>query len=162
MRGRERESATRRGLPRQPLAIPGGLLDDSVEVALHLIRQPGAITIVDGYNVAKLGWPDLALADQRDCCLDGMEDLVRRYGIRVQVVFDGADVVGVATGRRMVRVRFTPAGLSADDEIRGLARELPADRPVVVVTNDREIVAGVRTAGANVISSEQFLGVIRR
>ncbi len=158
LRGRRPVAAGRR----QPLAIPGGLLDDSAEVAFHLIRQPGVVTIVDGYNLAKLAWPDLALADQRECCLDGVEDLVRRYGIRAHVVFDGASIVGVGSGRRLVRVTFTPSGVSADDEIRGLVRELPADQPIVVVTNDREIVRGVRAAGANVVGSEQFLAVIRR
>ncbi len=147
---------------RQPMAIPGGLVDDSAEVAFHLIRQPGVLTIVDGYNLAKLGWPDLALIDQRECCLDGIEDLVRRYGIRSHVVFDGASIVGVGSGRRLVRVTFTPTGVSADDEIRGLVRELPADQAIVVVTNDREIVRGVRLVGANVVSSEQLLAVIRR
>ena len=147
---------------RQPMAIPGGLLDDSTAVAFHLIRQPGVVTIVDGYNLAKLGWPDLALIDQRECCLDGIEDLVRRYGIRSHVVFDGASIVGVGSGRRLVRVTFTPTGVSADDEIRGLVRELPAEQAIVVVTNDREIVSGVRTVGANVVSSEQLLAVIRR
>ena len=147
---------------RQPMAVPGGLLEDSTEVAFHLIRQPGVVTIVDGYNLAKLGWPDLALVVQRECCLDGIEDLVRRYGVRLHVVFDGASIVGVGSGRRLVRVTFTPTGVSADDEIRGLVRELPADQAIVVVTNDREIVSGVRAAGANVVSSEQLLAVIRR
>ena len=147
---------------RQPMAVPGGLLEDSTEVAFHLIRQPGVVTIVDGYNLAKLGWPDLALVVQRECCLDGIEDLVRRYGVRLHVVFDGASIGGVGSGRRLVRVTFTPTGVSADDEIRGLVRELPADQAIVVVTNDREIVSGVRAAGANVVSSEQLLAVIRR
>jgi predicted RNA-binding protein with PIN domain len=131
-------------------------------VALHLIRQPTALTLVDGYNVAKLGWPGLALADQRECCLDGVEDLVRRYGIRAHVVFDGASIVGLGSGRRLVRVTFTPAGVSADDEIRGQVRELPVDQALVVVTNDREIIRAVRSSGANVISSDQLLAVIRR
>ena len=149
-------------LRRQPIAVPGGLLGDSIEVAMFLLRQPEVIAIVDGYNVAKFGWPDLSLADQRDCCLDGLEDLVRRYGMRFRVVFDGADVPGVVSGRRLIRVQFTSAGVSADDEIRGLVYELPHVVPVVVVTNDREIVRAVRSEGANVIASDQLVGAIRR
>ncbi len=150
------------GERRRPLPVPGGLLDDSTQVALHLIRQPGVLTLVDGYNLAKLGWPDLLVTAQREFCLDGLEDLVRRYGVRVQVIFDGASVIGRASGRRLVRVGFSPQGVSADDEIRRLVSELPPDRPIVVVTNDREIIRGVRSSGANVVGSEQLLAVMRR
>ena len=61
-----------------------------------------------------------------------------------------------------MRVRFTPAGVLADDEIRELAASLPADQPVVVATNDQEVVRGVRSSGANVITSEQLLAIARR
>lgn len=156
---RGRDAQPRR---RTPLAIPGGLLGDSDEVALHLVRQANATLVVDGYNVAKLGWPDQELADQRDRLLDALEDLVRRVGVRTIVVFDGADVPCAPTGRRLLRVRFTPAGVLADDEIRDLASTLPSDEPVVVATNDQEVVRGVRAAGANVITSQQLLSISRR
>ena len=147
---------------RTPLGIPGGLLSDSAEVALHLVKQPEVTLIVDGYNVAKLGWPAAELPEQRDRLLDGLEDLVRRISVRAVVVFDGADVSCPPTGRRLLRVRFTPAGVLADDEIRELAASLPADQPVVVATNDQEVVRGVRSSGANVITSEQLLAIARR
>lgn len=147
---------------RVPLAVPGGLLGDSSEVALHLVKQPDVTLIVDGYNVAKLGWPGADLADQRARLLDGLEDLVRRIGVRTVVVFDGADVSCPPTGRRLLRVRFTPAGVIADDEIRELAASLPSVQPVVVATNDQEVVRGVRSSGANVITSEQLLAITRR
>ena len=147
---------------RTPLGIPGGLLSDSAEVALHLVKQPEVTLIVDGYNVAKLGWPAADLPEQRDRLLDGLEDLVRRISVRAVVVFDGADVSCPPTGRRLLRVRFTPAGVLADDEIRELAASLPADQPVVVATNDQEVVRGVRSSGANVITSEQLLAIARR
>lgn len=152
----------RRAAGRRPAAIPGALAADGVEAALHLMRRPGVVTVVDGYNVAKLGWPDLPLADQRDSCLDALEDLVRRLGVRFQVVFDGADVGAVPSGRRLVRVRFTASGITADDEIRGLVLSMPADQPVVVASNDREVNRAARAAGANVISSDQLLAVARR
>jgi predicted RNA-binding protein with PIN domain len=147
---------------RTPLGIPGGLLDDSAEVALHLVKQPEVTLIVDGYNVAKLGWPTADLPEQRDRLLDGLEDLVRRIGVRAVVVFDGADVSCPPTGRRLLRVRFTPAGVLADDEIRELTASLPPEQPVVVATNDQEVVRGVRSSGANVITSEQLLAIARR
>ena len=59
---------------------------------MHLVKQPEVTLIVDGYNVAKLGWPTAELPQQRDRLLDSLEDLVRRIGVRAVVVFDGADV----------------------------------------------------------------------
>jgi predicted RNA-binding protein with PIN domain len=118
--------------------------------------------VVDGYNVAKLGWPSCSLAEQRDALLDALESLVRRVGTRVLVVFDGARVVAPATGRKLLRVVFTAEGTLADDEIRRVVAELPTDQPVVVVTNDKAILADVRGDGANTVSSDHLLAVLRR
>jgi predicted RNA-binding protein with PIN domain len=147
---------------RKPLATPGGIVDDSELVTDHLLRTDGVTVLVDGYNVAKLGWPGFALADQRDRLLDALEDLVRRIGCRVVVVFDGADVPGVSSGRRLVRVRFSTPGISADQEIIALVVDSPADQAIVVATNDREIISRVRAAGANVLSSDQLLAAVKR
>jgi len=133
---------------------------DSVAAADHLLRTPEARVIVDGYNVAKLAWPALELVDQRECCIGVLEDLVRRTGADVHVVFDGADVRGASAGRRLVRVEYSPAGISADDVIRSEVAGLPMTTPVVVVTNDQAIVNDVRAAGANSIGSDVFLEAI--
>ncbi len=145
-----------------PLALPGGVWADAPEAALHLVKSPGVLLVVDGYNVAKLGWPGLALADQRSRVLDALDELAARYGTDVHVVFDGADVGPVATGRRYLRVEFSPAGVTADEVIVRLAEDLPVERPVVVATNDGEVRAGARAAGANIVSSEQLLAIARR
>ncbi|MEO5901353.1 MAG: hypothetical protein ABIR68_14670, partial [Ilumatobacteraceae bacterium] len=44
---------------RAPLPIPGGLFGNSAAVAEHLLKVPGVQVLIDGYNVAKLGWPAL-------------------------------------------------------------------------------------------------------
>jgi predicted RNA-binding protein with PIN domain len=147
---------------RTPLALPGGVFADTVEAATHLVRQPGVLLVVDGYNAAKRGWPDDGLAVQRERLLDALEELVARHGTAVHVVFDGADLWTAPPGRRHLRIEFSPAGVSADDVIVDLVGSLPADRPVVVATNDGEVRAGARAGGANVISSEQLLAVARR
>ena len=119
--------------------------------------------IVDGYNVAKLGWPELELAVQRRVLLDAVENLARRLGCDITVVFDGAGVVGAASDqRRLTRVVFSPEGVIADDVIRAEVARLPATRHVVVVTNDAEIVRDVRAKGANTVSSDRFLVQARR
>ena len=55
-------------------------------------------------------------------------------------------------------MRFTGAGVTADDEIV-LAVE-GTDEPVAVVTDDRELSARVAVAGADVIGTTSFLGVV--
>jgi hypothetical protein len=155
-RGRDRRPR------RVPLALPGGMWADAPEAALHLVKSPGVLLLVDGYNVAKLGWPGMALAEQRARVLDALDELAARYGTDVHVVFDGADVGPVARGRRYLRVEFSPPGVTADEVIVRLAEELPVERPVVVATNDGEVRAGARAVGANIVSSEQLLAIARR
>jgi predicted RNA-binding protein with PIN domain len=146
---------------RTPLSVPGGLLGSSSEVTEFFLRS-GASVIVDGYNVSKQAWPDLDLAGQRIVLLDAVENVARRYGCDITVVFDGAGVVGAtADRRRIVRVVFSPDDVIADDVIRDEVRRLPVTRAVVVVTNDQQIVRDVRGMGANTVNSEQLIALMR-
>jgi predicted RNA-binding protein with PIN domain len=150
----------RRPVRRSALTLPGGVISTSAEAADFLVRSD-AVLLVDGYNVAKLGWPDRSLEQQRGSLLDAVENLARRYGTDITVVFDGASIVGAHTNRRrLVRVVYSPAGVIADDVIRDEVRRLPTTRPVVVVTNDAEIVRDVRVDGANVLPSNALLAIV--
>jgi hypothetical protein len=145
---------------RVALALPGGVARDSLKATEHLLRAPGALVLVDGYNVAKLAWPDDDLEHQRIRCLDLVDDIARRFGSDITVVFDGADVVGAhATRRRMARVVYSKPGVIADDVIRAEVRAAPVERAVVVVTNDQAIRRDVAAAGANWITSNAFLAL---
>ena len=145
---------------RQPLRLPGGVIASSAEAAEFLLRSDAAV-LVDGYNVAKLAWPTRTLEAQRTQLLDALENLARRFGSDLTVVFDGASVVGAHTSRRrLVRVVWSPEGVIADDVIRDEVRRLPTARAVVVVTNDAEIVTDVKTLGANVVPSNALVAVL--
>ena len=145
---------------RAPLVLPGGVIASSAEAAEFLARSDAQF-IIDGYNVAKLGWPNRPLEQQRDVFLDAVENLVRRFGTDVTVIFDGASIVGAHTSRRrQVRVVYSPEGTIADDVIRDEVRRIPASHPVVVVTNDAEIVRDVRADGANVVPSNALLALV--
>jgi hypothetical protein len=52
--------------------------------------------------------------------------------------------------------------VSADDVLRAEVAAVDVDRSVVVVTNDRAIIADVAAAGANTVSSDDFLVLLRR
>ena len=150
-------------LHRKPIAVPGGLHGNSEAVGEHMMRVPGVTVLIDGYNVAKLGWKSLSLERQRTACIDAAENIARRWGCSVHVVFDGSSVVGAAsTKRRLIRVSYSPEGVTADDVLRAEVAAIDIARPVVVVTNDQAVVKDVRAAGANVVSSDTFLVLARR
>jgi hypothetical protein len=145
---------------RTAIPLPGGVISTSAVAARHLVAA-GAPIFVDGYNVAKLAWPDSGLEHQRTALIDRTENLARRHGAEITIVFDGASVVGAhAPGRRHLRVVFSPEGVTADDVIRAEVGHLPDGTSVVVVTNDREIVDDVKVLGANVIPSNAFIAVL--
>lgn len=154
---------SRRAPTRKPIAIPGGVYGDSEKAGEHLLRHDEVLVLVDGYNVAKLGWPDLTLQHQRERCIEAAEVLARRWGTVFHVVFDGADVVGAhSRARRLVRVSFSPEGVIADDVLRAEVAAADPARPVVVVTNDQAVLVDVKSAGANTLSSDTFLALARR
>jgi predicted RNA-binding protein with PIN domain len=64
--------------------------------------------------------------------------------------------------RSAVRVMWSPRGVTADDVIRAEVQRLPLNRPVIVVTDDREIINDVRVAGANHVGSDAFIGLLER
>jgi predicted RNA-binding protein with PIN domain len=148
---------------RKPVALPPAVLDDSIEAAAALVRVNGMVLLVDGYNVAMLGWPSRPIPEQRSRLIDALAQLVARTGADVEVVFDGAeDAPAVVPGdRRGVRVSFSPPDVEADDVVISRAAEVPVHRPVTVASNDRRVQDGARAAGANVISSAQLLAVLR-
>lgn len=156
-------SASTRRRQRTPIALPGGVYGNSEAAAEHLLRTPDVVVLVDGYNIAKLGWPGLSLEHQRTRCIEAAENVARRWGTLLHVIFDGTTVVGArSNGRRLVRVSFSPEGVIADDVLRAEVAALDLDRHVVVVTNDQAVIADIRAAGANSLSSDAFLAVARR
>jgi predicted RNA-binding protein with PIN domain len=150
---------------RMPVPLPGGVLDDSVDAAIHLLRTPGVVLVVDGYNVTMTGWRELGARAQRRRLVAALADLAARTSTRVELVFDGADVgdgpVTVpAPARQLVRVRFSPPGVEADDVVLDLVAQLPAAWPVVVASSDNRVREGARRAGANLLYSRQLLNTL--
>ena len=160
-------SAAERSRRRVPVALPMGVFDDSAEAAEHLVRVPGAVLVVDGYNCTLRDevLAGLPIPEQRRRLVDALGELAARTGVEVEVVFDGGDVgespVASGGGRRGVRVRFSAPGEEADDDVIARVVSLPPERPVVVASSDRRVRAGAAPGGANVISAEQLIGLVR-
>ena len=149
---------------RSPLRLRGGVHDGTAEGVEQLASTPGAIVIVDGYNVSMEGWPALDRSQQRTSLTRALGALRNRTGANVHVVFDGDE-----DGRRPsvgaplpVRVHFSPADVEADDVILAMVAELPTDVPVVVASSDRRVAEGARRLGANVVRSDALLALLRR
>ena len=116
---------------------------------------------MDGYNVTKTGYGELALADQRSRLLTALAAWAARTGVEVTVAFDGGPrPVAAARAPRGVRVLFSAEDEIADDLIRRLVAAEPAGRPVVVVTSDAQVVTDVRAAGAFTAPSSALLGLL--
>jgi predicted RNA-binding protein with PIN domain len=150
---------------RVPIRLPGGIFDDSVEAAGYLLRVPGALLVVDGYNVSMTGWPELSVADQRRRLVAALAELAARTSTPTDVVFDGADVGPVPVPgpvRSLVHTQFSPPGVEADDVIIDLVAQLPPSRAVVVASSDNRVREGVRRQGANVVHAEQLVALLPR
>lgn len=147
---------------RTPMPLPPGMFDDSTDALDYLLRIPGIVVLVDGYNVTRTNHDDWPLEDQREWLAQGLRALSARTAASFDVIFDGADVGAVAGGGRDrgVSVRFSPEGVEADDVIIERSGRVNADRPLLVVSSDRRVQAGAAANGANVASSAQLLAVL--
>ena len=151
------------GERRTPVPLPGGLLDDSVAAAEHLLRIPNAVLVVDGYNVTMTGWPELGAAEQRRRLVALLSEPGARTSTRVELVFDGAEVDGGTISCRPRPPMGAGAVLPARRRgRRGGARPggpAPASRPVIVVSSDnrvRECAPGAPTCSSPVSSSTRW------
>lgn len=131
------------------------LLDDDPSLLRRLIELPKVHLIIDGYNVSKTAWPTAPLDQQRERLAAGVGSLVGGKRVETTIVFDGAELAHppVMPPRRVVRIRFSPQGVIADDVIRALVEAEPTGRPVVVVTTDRELATSVTKKGARAVAS---------
>ncbi|CAO5173870.1 RNA-binding protein containing a PIN domain [Frankia sp. AiPs1] len=143
-----------------------GRPDDDPTLIDEALTVPGVHLIVDGYNVTKRGYGQLALHSQRERLLSGLSALVGRHpDSEVTVVFDATAVVARPVGVTMprgVRVLFSRPGRLADEEIVRLVKLEPEGRPVVVVTSDREVADNSAAAGARALPSDALLARLDR
>jgi predicted RNA-binding protein with PIN domain len=134
---------------------------DTVEGASWMPAATRATVVVDGYDVAELGWPREPLTHQREQLLHVLDDLVCRNAVDVHVVFDGVETGPVrAGGSRQASASFSRREALAVEEIRSRVQAVPATRPVIVVTDDAAVAHEAWADGANVLASRLFLAVV--
>jgi predicted RNA-binding protein with PIN domain len=150
----------------EPSAAPVGRSapDDDPGLLDELLSLPQVHLVVDGYNVTKTAWPNSPLHSQRQRLVTALGALVAQRRIEVTVVFDGAELSGPVrlNPPRGVRVRFSPAGVIADEVIRQLVRAEPTGRPVVVVSSDREVAESIISMGGRAVAATSLTARIAR
>lgn len=141
-----------------------GRSDDDPLLLDALLQAPGTHLLVDGYNVTKTGYGELALDVQRARLLAGLGALAARTGAETTLVFDGTDRAAplAPASPRGVRLLFSRQGETADEVLRRLVRHEPAGRPLVVVSSDKEVADGVRRAGARPMAARALLRLLER
>jgi predicted RNA-binding protein with PIN domain len=142
--------------------VPGGLVADTPEGVGALLRTPGVVMVVDGYNVSMRGWPDAPPSLQRDRLVAGLTELQLRTRCGVVCVFDGADVGPVPSSRRSgVRVVFSKPGEDADPVVVREVASRSGHGPVLAVSSDGWVREHAEASGALVVGANALLGALR-
>lgn len=141
---------------------PGAVPEVGPALLEQYLALPRARLVVDGYNVSMSTWSSSSLEAQRTRLLQAIAPLVARTGAETTVVFDGADADTrpPAAPPRGVKVLFSPRGVIADQVIGELVEAEPRGRVVLVVTDDREVQARARRAGARPVPSRSLLALL--
>ena len=119
--------------------------------------------IIDGYNVlhqveelAKLLRTDLQGARHR--LVRMIEETAHNMAKQTTIVFDGREAGSdAALSSKYLEVLFSPGNLSADTVIERLVCKLPNPGKSLVVTSDHAEHDTVSSAGAQTMSSEEFM-----
>jgi len=129
------------------------------------------VLIVDGYNVIhrvprfhSILQRSLEAARESLLCYCSTWRDTRGDFAELLVVFDGDSSVEGADHLmvRGVQVTYTRTGETADDRIRGMVDDSPSNRECVVVTDDGELAAAIRSRGGRFMSSTEFANVLGR
>ncbi len=150
--------------PGRPATLPPGLRSADPDGVRALLRAPGMVVLLDGYNVTKdtRGLPGGTLAEQRRWLLGEAATVAARFDAQVVVVFDGAEYrPGEVRPPRGVRVVFSEPPEIGDDRIEALLRERPRT-PTLVVSSDRDVQARATAVDANVTTAAAFLRAVGR
>ncbi len=146
------------GRKRREIDVPSDILEDEVAVAKFVVSSPDVVLLVDGDSVAKLGWPSLPVAQQRDALVTYLADLSTTSGAAPDVVFDGriGDDQSLPASRA-VRIRLSTPPTEPAAALDELVDAYPEQWPIALVTDDPELAASADERGAAVLNNGQLL-----
>ena len=146
------------GSRRRQIQIPADIMDDEVAVAQFVVSSPDVVLLVDGDAVAKLGWPSLLVAEQRDALVTYLADLSASSGAAPDVVFDGriGDDESLPASRA-VRIRLSTPPTEPAAALDELVDAYPDQWPIALVTDDEDLGSAATERGAAVLNNGQLL-----
>ncbi|MEM7341516.1 MAG: hypothetical protein AAF467_22880 [Actinomycetota bacterium] len=143
---------------RRQIVVPDKFRNDEVEMARYVVSSPDVVLLVDGDAVAKMGWPSLPVAQQRDALVSYLADLSATSGAAPDVVFDGR--IGeedALPASRAVRIRLSTPPTEPAAALDELVDAYPVQWPIVVITDDEMLGTSARERGATTLSNGQLL-----
>jgi predicted RNA-binding protein with PIN domain len=118
--------------------------------------------LVDGHNlIPKLGLRLDSVDDEMEL-ITILQEFIRLERRQVEVFFDAAPAPHAGTRNvGTVKAHFVPLGQTADNAILARLKKLGhAAKNWTVVSSDREVQVNARAAHAEVISAEEFAGML--
>ena len=120
--------------------------------------------LVDGHNlIPKLGLRLDSMDDEMELVAI-LQEFARLERRQVEVYFDGAPSPHAGTrSLGTVKAHFVPLGQTADHAIRARLKKMGnAAKNWTVVSSDRQVQADARALRADIISSDEFVGMLRQ
>ncbi len=120
--------------------------------------------IIDGHNlIPKLGLRLDSMDDEMELTAI-LQEFARLERRQVEVYFDGAPPPHAGTrSLGAVKAHFVPLGQTADNAIHARLKKMGnAAKNWTVVSSDRQVQADARSFHAEVISSDEFAGMVSR
>ncbi len=121
--------------------------------------------LIDGHNlIPKLGLRLDSMDDEMELIAIVQEFARLERKSQLELYFDGAPPPHAGTrSLGTIKAHFVPLGQTADNAIRDRLRKLGrAAKNWTVVSSDREVQVNARAAHAEVVSSEEFAGMLTR
>ena len=146
---------------RTPVAVPPGMSLETNAALKTVFSQQDLVVLIDGYNVSLNSFGNLSLELQRDRVVACASSIETRFHTSCLIVFDGQSAGTRGRIQSKVHVVFSPTGVTADDIIIERIRVTPKDKPILVVTSDRNLAARAKGLGCETISSESFVEVAK-
>ncbi len=119
--------------------------------------------LVDGHNLIPKVGLHLNSADDEMELVAILKEFARLKRQQVEVYFDGAPI-GQAGTRKLgtVRAHFVRLGQTADSAIRARLSRMAKDaKNWIIVSSDHEVQSAARVARAQVVTSEEFVKILR-
>lgn len=120
--------------------------------------------LIDGHNlIPKLGLRLESVDDEMELVAI-LREFARLRHKQIEVFFDGAPAPHAGTrGLGAVKAHFVPLGQTADNAIRARLKTLGrAAKNWTVVSSDRQVQADAHAARAEIVSADEFAGMIAR